>query len=233
MILSLFSPKLQKKSKDNLRVQKSPPKNPFSQESDMLASNSATQYNFFPVSKLELPPEPVRSFLLEYPGYENWKSYLHFLIDNFPQVQDGQIQYLIEGGAAMHLHIPNTRRDVFGKPHDIDVICRSKELRDQFLPPVTFDVKTTEEWFRLRAIEYTEERGNFLLSCNTPVISEGRKILALNKVTLSLSKKLPFMWYKQRFKDIFDIQALGIPDEETNSLRQQIESLASDPRLLP
>lgn len=182
------------------------------------------------MNKLELPPEPIRTFLLEHPGYENWKSYLHFLVDNFPQVQNGQIQYLIEGGAAMHLHIPDTRRDLFGKPHDIDVICRSNELRDQFLPPVTFDVKTTEEWFRLRAMEYTKEKGSFLLSCNAPIISEGRRILALNKVTLSLSKRLPFMGNRQRLKDIMDTQELGIPDEETNSLRQQIEFIASDPR---
>ena len=173
------------------------------------------------MSKQELPPEPVRTFLLDH-DYGKWKEYVNFLVDNFPQVQNGRVQYLIEGGAAIHLHMPNTRRDLFMKPHDIDVVCRSKELKNQFWPPITFDLKTVEEWFEFRSIKHTDERANILLSSSTSLVCGSREVLVLNKAALSLSKKLPFLGFRQRLKDTMDIKALEVPDEEIRTLRQKL-----------
>lgn len=172
--------------------------------------------------EMRLPPGQVGNFIKENPsGY--WRDYLMFLLNTFPQVQDGKIQYLIEGGAAVFLYHPNSVRSPFIVPHDIDVVCKSRQLRDQFYPPITFDFKTLQEWLELRGMQYSEGGGELLLNCFDEVIFEARKILVLSPVALALSKSLPFLGYQQRFKDVSDLKILGVPSTEINDLKKRIE----------
>ncbi len=51
------------------------------------------------------PSEFVSGYIKEHPN-RTWQDNLIFLADNFPQVQNGQMQYFIEGGTAVKLLHP-------------------------------------------------------------------------------------------------------------------------------
>ncbi len=168
-----------------------------------------------------VPKPPPSEFVQRYiEGNPNrtWRDNLAFLIDNFPQVQNEQIQYLIEGGTGVKLLRPQ-RVD----PEDIDFITRSEELALQFSSTPGLDAKSVELWFKFRAsrLLFTPQNVEKLFNLTQEVEFQGRKIHILKPTVLAMSKDTR-KWFNPRQKDMDDINLLGVSDDEIEEVIRKL-----------
>lgn len=70
------------------------------------------------------PALEVEEFLEKNPMFD-LSTALRFLLDRYPQLDDGQPQWIVEGGAAVRLLTHNTNRTV---TRDIDIVTRKPDL---------------------------------------------------------------------------------------------------------
>ena len=164
-----------------------------------------------------LPSDEVMRFLAENPG-ANWEDSLMYFVDRYPQIEDTKVQWIVEGGAAVRLH-NQTRRT----PNDIDIITRKSEVKDEFANAKGFDIKTVEDWFTLRGLDYTEEKGEILFSNVTTTELHGKQLLILNPPALVVSKTIStHRFAPQRPEDQADIDLLSANSQAVQSLIQSI-----------
>ena len=166
-----------------------------------------------------LPSDRVRRFVNENPN-AGWDGCLQFVLDNFPQVENGAIQWLVEGGVAVHFLRPS--RTI---PEDIDIITRSKKMVREFVnASPKLDVKTVEDWFRFRLLGHNQESEEFLFRNNTAVPFRNGKIYVLNPVALAASKTIPWgRSHVKRARDIEDIRILSVPEENVQEFIDQLK----------
>lgn len=163
------------------------------------------------------PSEFVQRYIEDIPN-RIWRDNLVFLIDNFPQTKNGQLQYIIEGGTGVKLLRPQ-RVD----PQDIDFITRSEELALQFSSAHGLDAKSVELWFKFRGARllFTPQNVEKLFSLTQEVEFEGRRIHIFKPVVLAMSKDTR-KWFNPRQKDVDDIKLLGVSDEEIEEIIKQL-----------
>lgn len=175
------------------------------------------------------PSERVRKFLKENPEAD-WRICLNFLLDNWPQVVAGEVQYVIEGGTAVKLLFPQR-----GKPADVDVISRSEEMEEEFQgASKKLDVKRIEFWLAVRVwphnLRYFDsEKAEFLFTHTREVEFMGRELLVLNEIALAASKEMPYSGSRsKRPKDITDLELLRQDPLEVEKLINRIKSTRVD-----
>ncbi len=159
----------------------------------------------------------ARAFIESEPTAD-WKRSLSFLLENFPQIKEEKIDYIIEGGAAISL-LGHHRTN---EPKDIDLIVARQDLADDFQNSEKFDAKTLKEWFAQRGLDFTRERGEFLLASSTIVQHEGKKVLVLNPNLLACSKLLEFRGRKPRIQDTEDLAFLGVSKEVVEETMKEL-----------
>ncbi|MBI2019938.1 hypothetical protein HYS94_00760 [Candidatus Daviesbacteria bacterium] len=163
----------------------------------------------------ELPPiivyprHPSLEALYRENPQPSWDKILDLLISIFPQVENGQLQYLIEGGVAVHLLIPT--RQI---PEDVDLVLRSEdsETEKKFAGTPS---KSAKRWLESRRIPGSEPNIRILFSHSTPVQFNGRPVYILDALALTFSKSVdlhstPLHIAPPRPKDLKDLRLLGI-----------------------
>lgn len=151
------------------------------------------------------PSYEVKQFLEKNPQ-AYWESSLRFLIETYPQVQDGQVKWVVEGGAAVRLHDPSRRI-----PNDVDIITREAEARmkKELVNVRRFGIKTIKEWLFLRDLLYTENKEEILFRHCLPLPFNGEDIWVLNPAALVVSKTIRTHRYAPpRLEDQNDIGLL-------------------------
>lgn len=160
------------------------------------------------------PSEHVTKFLKEKPNAD-WKQALNFVLDNYPQVVDDELVWILEGGAAVYLLNP-ARADT---PDDVDIVTKSEQMAKDFTNTLTFNVDTTDLWCRFRRLKPSDRITNLLFAHHSPVDFMGRKVEVLDPVTLTASKTIPWQGFApQRQKDKADIALLSAPQDEVKNL---------------
>lgn len=81
------------------------------------------------------PSENVSKYLKENPSAD-WKQALNFVLDNYPQIVDAKLVWILEGGAAVYLLNPS-RADT---PDDVDIVTKSEQMAKDFTNTLTFNV---------------------------------------------------------------------------------------------
>lgn len=158
-----------------------------------------------------LPPHPeVGKFLEEHPE-PNWEELLLFLADTFPQSEDN-LQYLIEGGAAVHLLQPERQT-----PDDVDFIFKDTEDGKKFsrLPG-----KSANEWLYSKGLPESDGNVDYLFHQFVPHEFKGRTLYLLNPPGLAFSKSVNYYHQPPREKDKADVQILGVMGEQISSFRE-------------
>jgi len=171
-----------------------------------------------------VPPDPyserIRMYFDEHLG-EPWQNHLRFVLNTFPQIEDGQIQYLIYGGAAIHLLHPQRI-----EPKDVDVLTRNSAMIAEFPPhpegpPI--DVHSIDRWLRDHQLPHNQELEDFLFGQFQPVNFEGKEVLIMNPISLSWSKQNVLWGNLKRPKDSEDIRLLNVNPEEIKMFTEQIK----------
>lgn len=164
------------------------------------------------------PADKVSKFLKENPN-ANWKEALNFVLDNYPQVFDGELVWILEGGAAVYLLNP-ARSNI---PDDIDIVTKSEQMAKDFSNSHTFNVDTTDLWCRFRRIEPSDRIINLLFCHHTRVDFMGREVEVLDPVALTASKTVPWQGFvPKRQKDQEDIALLSAPQDEVKKLIEEL-----------
>ncbi|MBI2337722.1 hypothetical protein HYU95_00915 [Candidatus Daviesbacteria bacterium] len=171
-----------------------------------------------------VPPDPyserIRMYFDEHLG-KPWQNHLRFVLNTFPQIEKGQIQYLIYGGAAIHLL--NQQRI---KPKDIDVLTRNSAMAAEFPPhpegpPI--DVHSIDRWLQDHQLPYDQKLVDFLFEQFQPVSFEGREVLVMSPVAQVWSKQNVLWGNLKRPKDLEDIQLLNVNPEKVRIFAEQIK----------
>lgn len=162
-------------------------------------------------------PEPsyrVAAFLKEIP-HATWKESLHFLLDNFPQLDRGEVKWLVDGGTAVFLHRPNTNRH---EPPDIDFVTSDQRMVEEFEKAKdsgvkNFDARHVKTWLEKRGFRYSEKVAKRVMRSHQHFDLDGRELLVMNEQMLALSKLVTFADDPPRPKDLEDYQRLKVPRE--------------------
>jgi len=164
-----------------------------------------------------LPSDEVQRFLKENP-VANWEESLVYLMDKYPQVKKEGVQWVVEGGAAVRLHNPHRQT-----PNDVDIISMNFKMKEEFSNSKRFDIKTLQDWFNLRDLEYTQETGDLLLSNTQFIDFRGKPLLLLNPIALVVSKTISTHRHAlHRPEDKVDIELLSVNPQLVSTLTQQI-----------
>ncbi len=134
----------------------------------------------------------------------SWENALHFLLDNYPQIQDGRLRFVIDGSVGVKLHLPQRNPE----PADIDLVTSSQTLVLEFANSKLFDAKFVKTWLAARGMP--QARGAHLWEMVEPLDFQGREVLVLNKLALAASKFLPYYGRTPRRSDEADLSLLGI-----------------------
>jgi len=159
------------------------------------------------------PCVEVKQFIVEHPEAD-WQECLTFLLDNFPQQINGEVQYIIEGGTATQLLAGERQK----QPKDIDMILTKDGLEGKFVNSMKFDTKTLKQWFEMRGLIYTQEKREFLLNQYIPVVLDGKQVLVLKPVILAVSKMLGYNGRSPRNIDVEDVESLSVSDEDVQQV---------------
>jgi hypothetical protein len=167
----------------------------------------------------QTPAKHVKEWLRKNPEAD-WRDSINYVLDNYPQTRrDGRLNYLIEGGTAIHFLYPERP-----EPADIDIISKSKRMKRDFNGVSKVDVKLVREWFQFRFIPFNAAVSGLLFSLKEEVEFEGRSIWILNAMGLSAAKTLPYLRIPPRSKDIEDMNFLDPENEKLMDLQQQLTS---------
>ncbi|MBI2028602.1 MAG: hypothetical protein HYT07_03245 [Candidatus Levybacteria bacterium] len=174
------------------------------------------------------PSEEVKRFLTENPN-ARWDQCLGYVLDHWPQVRDGKIDYLVEGGTALRLLFPQ-RQD----PADVDILTRSQQMNKHFRNSRKFDVKHITDWYASRLHPYNsnafdQEGGNFLFDMNQSVEFGNRKVLVLNSLGLAVSKTLRYLHRDLRKKDLRDLTLLNQDSTQIRQIIKKIKTIYPQP----
>ncbi len=168
------------------------------------------QQLFGPIKTTEL----MKEFFRENPEAK-WDAALEFLLQRFPQIMDGKVQYLIDGGTAVHILHPE-RED----PLDVDILVRSDEFKVKFVNARVIDAKSIKDWCTDHGIPYNEEMDEKILSLYTEVDFHGQKVLIAKPDFLALSKSIPWRGKpQQRQKETDDLRLLSVSQETLEQLK--------------
>ena len=163
------------------------------------------------------PTELMKKFFQEHPEAK-WNDALAFLLDSFPQVADGQVQYLIDGGTAVHLLHPERE-----EPLDVDIIVRSEEFKRNFVNARIVDPKTPKDWCSDHVIPYNEQIVEKIFALHVQIQFSGRTILIVCPEFLALSKSIPWRGKPQeRAKEISDLKLLSVSTEMIQRLKETL-----------
>lgn len=135
------------------------------------------------------PSAEVQRFLRENPQ-ATWVECSGYLLDYYPQMLAGKVQYLIEGGTALRLLYPQRR-----EPKDVDVLTRSRRMVEDFRNSRKFDVHDLAFWFGDRVFHgrtLDPRQGEFLFDYNEQVDFQGRTVLTFSRLALAASKMMSF-----------------------------------------
>lgn len=169
---------------------------------------------------LQPASEKVRHFLENEPGAD-WRKGTRFLVENFPQMKDDKIEYLIEGSAAISLL--GFKRSA--EPNDIDLLVAQTVTEDAFRNSKLFDAKIVQQWFEDRHLDFREDRAEFLMRSFLPVPYEGKNVLVLNPTLLACSKLLEFRKRHPREQDQDDIRLLHISQNSIDDAMRRLGAL--------
>lgn len=170
-----------------------------------------------------LPPGPeAQRFADLYPD-ATWQDGLTYFLDGFPQVVNGEVQWLLDGGIAIHLMHPSRKT-----PKDVDILTRSEDLPKRFSPSVRdhkniFDVKSLRLWMGLRNLQYYSKHQELFFGEYQTLDFQGHRIHAVKPTVLALGKT-QFWNNKPRDIDKSDISLLAVPQDELNTFLQGISS---------
>jgi hypothetical protein len=170
-----------------------------------------------------LPPGPeAQRFADLYPD-GTWQEGLTYFLEKFPQVVGKNVQWLLDGGAVMHLMYPSRKI-----PRDLDILTRNDDLPEQFSPSVRnhkniLDVKSLRLWMQLRNLPYDPKQEEFFFNGFQTLDFYGHKVHAVKPVILALGKS-QFWNNKQRDIDKSDISLLAVSRGEVNAFLQDISS---------
>ena len=157
----------------------------------------------------------MKEFFREHPEAK-WKDALNFLLEKFPQITDGQIQYLIDGGAAVHLLHPERE-----EPKDIDILVRAEDLKENFSNALIIDAKTIKDWCANHDVPYSADIEEKIFSLGVNLNIDGRGIVIASPAFLALSKLLP--WFgksRRREKDASDLKILSVSPGDLDRLKK-------------
>ena len=166
------------------------------------------------------PSERVIKFLEAHPKAD-WQDQIEFIADNFPQIKDGQLQWLLYGSAAIALLLPE---QLARSPKDTDIVTWDKIMTREFINSRIFDVKTIQDWFQLRGLSFTPEKGKLLFDQNIAVPFRGKPLKVFNPLALIVSKSFP--WFGQpdrREQDTSDINLLQVSPDQVKSFIAQLK----------
>ncbi len=137
-----------------------------------------------------------------------WQLQLNSLLDNFPQAPEGQVRYILEGGAAVNLLKPGKR---LIPPHDLDILSYEEALVDRLRSnnPSWHDVHTIQDWFQFRGITYSVQGDAYLRHAHVRVGWNGHEIYVLAPQALAASKLCGYRGEEPRAKDLCDVLLLG------------------------
>lgn len=181
-------------------------------------THKETQELFTPIS----PSEKVHDYLKSSPR-ANWQDDLDYLLSNHPQVENGTLRYLIEGGSAVSLLKPDCGR----KTKDVDAITISQPLEKLFYNSKRFDIKNVWFWFLTRNIPHSESAQAFLFRNPVVVPFRNHLVQVLNQVALAAtkSKYIRFAYGEQRDQDIADLEILGVSDQQIRDFADKLAKL--------
>lgn len=164
------------------------------------------------------PSEQVLSFGHENP-HADWKTSLAFLQEHFPQVVNGKVLWLPDGGTATKLHRPYSERH---EPRDVDLITPSEDMTRKFGGVINkgdkkdpriekFDVRATKYWLTARGFQFTSNIESRLMNAFDEVEFNGKPLLILKEDYVVMSKLRVFDKKGPRESDIADIRHFNIP----------------------
>lgn len=170
------------------------------------------------------PSKEVQEFLTQKPS-PGWRDCLSYVLSHYPQVEDGAVNYLIEGGVAIKLLIPERQ-----EPDDVDIITRDVDMSVDFRNSHRFDVKSLQTWYahRLHPFNvsyFTDPAGGFVLDMHESVSFEGLRVLVMNRLALAVSKTMRYHNRSPREKDLGDLALLGQDANQVNEVIQKIQNL--------
>lgn len=172
----------------------------------------------------EKPSAEVQRFLADNPE-ASWRESLGYVLTHWPQVRDGNVDYLIEGGVAVKLLFEERQ-----EPLDVDILTRSQEMEKNFRNSRKFDVKSLSFWYSARLYPYNVNalnnvaEGDFLFDMNQKVTFDGRDVLILNPLGLAVSKTLRYGDRDPRAIDVSDLELL---DQDPAKIQEVIERIAA------
>ncbi len=182
---------------------------------------------FSPVPQPEPTSDKVKKFIQENPS-ANWRECLEFLIDGWPQLVGGSVQYLIEGGAAVKLLFPERQ-----EPEDIDVLTRNEDLKSQFQGNKKFGIKRLADWYVIKVRPFSHRsfdpsKAQFVFDHHERAEFNGRNVLILNRLGLSTAKSMHVL----RDKDVRDLILLNQDPAQVAAFAGRIRAAyVHDPRL--
>lgn len=163
-----------------------------------------------------IEPTPLIKEFLEKNPEAGWKETLNFLLDQFPQIVDGEIQYLIDGGTAVHLLCPERRT-----PKDIDILVKNEDFKTNFVNAKIIDAKTPKDWCSDHSVPYCDVLAEKIFTSSTPIVFGDKAVLIVSPSFLAISKTLPWRGKPQaRQVDLQDLELLSVSDENIQQLKQ-------------
>ncbi len=165
-----------------------------------------------------LPSERVGQFLTDHPNFEP-HSAIDFLLDNFPQMDDQGVVWILEGGLAVDI-LTNGRRQAVT---DIDVVSRNGVMQSEFGCSY-FDIKSVESWLAAKGLPSGPQPTRQLLASSVPITFMGRTLVIMRPDLIAAGKSYDFLGRPPRDKDKRDIALLGILDSDLEIARRQLSS---------